>query len=129
MLLLDELLQPKTETDVSRGRHQQDRTHSIQAPSDKRLVVAPSAFPGVGLAPVRLPGHSQLRHLHPSPASAVEPSGLCCILDCGAGASPSLLNWSVNISVVCTTAEDKDFVVCVRCSPAAQAGSVSAASY
>ena len=44
------------------------------------MVLAPSGFPSGCLAFLQLPRHSQLWHLHPSLASAMEPCGLRCIL-------------------------------------------------
>ena len=44
------------------------------------MVVAASSVPSGRLASVQLPGRGHLRHLRPSPASAVEPRGLQRIL-------------------------------------------------
>lgn len=123
----DELLQPTTETDVSHGRQQPHRSDPLQASSGERLVVAPPALPGAGLAAVRLPGRGRLRRLHPSAASAVEPPDLCRILTRGAQARPVAVKSGVqNMSVVCIPADNKGSVVCVLscvcCGSAAQAG-------
>lgn len=77
---LDELCQSKVETHISFAWQQQKWAGPFQAPQDEWVDVAPSSFPSGWLASVQLPRHSQLRHLHPSSASAVEPRGLCCIL-------------------------------------------------
>lgn len=117
LCLSDELLQSEVETHVSRARQQSDGADPFQASQDKRLVVAASSFPSGRLASVQLPGRGHLRHLRPSSASAVEPRGLCCILN--GEPKPRLLSKRVtfrldngaNIGLVYAPGRDKDVVV------------------
>lgn len=77
----DELLQPEDEAHISGAQQQQKRAGPLQASQGERMVLAPSGFPSGRLASLQLPCYSQFWHLHPPPASAVEPCALCRILD------------------------------------------------
>lgn len=77
----DELFQLEAEAHSSCSWHQQEWTGLIQTSQNQRVVVASSSPTGGRMAGVQLPRCSQLWHPDPSSAWAMEPCGLCRILN------------------------------------------------